>query len=74
MNVHEERLARLAKLPPLSQVGVYAIDRGVTIWIWLCGKHVKTREAAGWAVKEQRTPPQDLPCQDCQAKSAEATQ
>jgi hypothetical protein len=50
-------------------VGIYQIDRGISIWIWLCAGCVKARKAAGWAVKEKKPPPHDgLHCQDCDSK------
>lgn len=51
-------------------VGIYEIDRGYAIWIWLCQKHLDARRKDGWVVKTRKKPKHDLACDDCRRESA----
>lgn len=62
---HADQLARVAKLSPAAQVGIYKLRKGIEKWEWLCGDGVKAAEADGWEVIEMRPPPQVLACQHC---------
>lgn len=46
-------------------VAIYCLDRGFSLWVWLCGKHLKARQKAGWERKETRPAPHPLTCDDC---------
>jgi hypothetical protein len=46
-------------------VSIVNLDRGYSIWCWLCPNCKRARVKAGFDVKETRKPPHALRCQDC---------
>lgn len=48
-------------------VAIYLLDRAFPVWVWLCGDCLAKRRAAGWDVKETKTAPHPLRCDDCEA-------
>lgn len=47
------------------KVHIYSLDRAYQLWLWLCPRHLRARQAAGWTVKERKDPPHELLCDDC---------
>lgn len=45
-------------------VKILHIDRGFSLWVWLCRFHTNQRRKEGWAVKDQKKAPHELPCDD----------
>ena len=57
------QLARLAIVtPPKTEVRIFLIDRGYSVWAWLCPKHKQAAIESGWEVKEDKDPPHKLKC------------
>lgn len=52
------------------KVSIYLLDRGFTVWHWLCSKHLADRVTAGWLVKETKPAPHELTCDDCRREAA----
>lgn len=52
-------------------VFIYQLDRGFSVWVWLCTPHVEARtkvslpDSERWDVKERRVPKHPLTCDDC---------
>jgi hypothetical protein len=46
-------------------VSIVQLDRGFSVWCWLCPKHLKARQKAGWDLKATKKPPHPLTCDDC---------
>jgi hypothetical protein len=69
-----QQLARIAAArPPAGDVVIVQIDRGYSLWLWLCPSCLAQSEAEGWKVKEKRTPPHKLKCDGSACKQAPAT-
>lgn len=60
-----ERIAKVRPPGPRFKVGIAQIDRGFSIWIWLCKACLSLRQAAKWELKDKKAAPHSLPCQDC---------
>jgi hypothetical protein len=56
-----DQLARIAASRP-PQVRIYLLDRGYSVWGWLCGKHLAIRLGQGWELKDEKDPPHELTC------------
>lgn len=54
----------------MGDVSIYELEKGWSVFAWLCPNHVKARKRAGWRVKVKKPPPHDLPCQDCDPQEA----
>lgn len=71
MSARDAQLARIAAVappPPEPAVKIYKLDKGVSIWMWLCQPCLGERLAKGWAHLETRRPPFAVECQDCRFK------
>ena len=51
------------------KVGIFEMDRGVSVWLWLCQTHLNARRKAGWVVKTRKKPPHEITCDDCRRES-----
>ena len=45
-----------------KEVRIYVIDRGHSVCVWLCPKHLRLRESQGWQVMDDKDPPHRLDC------------
>lgn len=45
-------------------VRIFKIMRGVEIWIWLCPVALAAKQNDGWEIREQKTPPHGLSCDE----------
>jgi hypothetical protein len=52
----------------VKPAAIYQLDRGFSVWAWLCADHLKARQAAGWEVKERRPAPHPITCDDCKTE------
>jgi hypothetical protein len=66
--------ASAAQLSPPAReykVRIVLLDCGFSVWCWLCVACIKARKALRsrgfpvWAVKENKTAPHSLRCEDC---------
>lgn len=48
-------------------VYIVQLDRGMTVFRWLCAPHISIAKAQGWIEVSKRKPPHELPCEDCEA-------
>jgi len=60
--MNTDRLERIAAARPPAKVRVVLLDRGYSVWGWLCSKHLALRLSQGWELKEERDPPHELKC------------
>ena len=68
MSDEAARLARIAALKPTPSIAIYKLDKGVSIFMWLCEACLVKRLSKGWAELEKRALPFPQACQDCQFK------
>lgn len=54
----------------MADVSIVHLDRGFSLWRWLCPRHIKAAKAKGWELKEKRKPPHELPCDMCKLEVA----
>ena len=54
-------------------VSIVQLDRGFSVWCWLCPKHLKARQKAGWDLKATKKPPHELTCDACVAEAVSET-
>ncbi len=55
----------------MNDVRIYELDRGFSLWVWLCPACLEARELLGWEVKESRPAIVPLTCDDCTAPGME---
>lgn len=77
MTPAEMQLQRISRArgwdPKPPEVSIYKLGRAVDLWLWLCSKHLASRTAEGWELREgPKTPPHPINCQDCPRLPMEA--
>ncbi len=69
MSATDARLARIAAVTgrpePQAETRIYKLDKGISIWFWLCEPCLGKKLAKGWALMEKRNPPHALECDEC---------
>ncbi len=53
----------------MTDTRIYKLDRGMSIWFWLCPDCLKEKLSKGWALLEKRDAPHRLPCDECKHKA-----
>jgi hypothetical protein len=52
-------------------VRIYQLDRGVSLWRWLCPEHLAERQREGWHVTASKPAPHPLNCDLCPREDEE---
>jgi len=53
----------------VTETRIYKLDKGLSIWFWLCEPCLAEKLSKGWALMEKRNPPHKLPCDECKYKA-----
>lgn len=55
------QLARIAAATGQA-VRIYQLDRGYSVWGWLCPRHLELALQQGWEIKDTKPAPHELTC------------
>jgi hypothetical protein len=52
-------------------VRIYQLDRGISLWFWLCAKCLRRRQSEGWYITASKPAPHPLNCDLCPMEDEE---